>query len=91
LRKKKLLDSLLGDQRQWSWGFLGVAVDVVLGRPGFILTRRQTVRRPVTHLGTHVRSGEFLDTKRVMWSQGDVWVFIFYSKYQVPNYELFDS
>jgi hypothetical protein len=31
LRKKKLLDSLLGDRRRWCWGFLGVAVDEVLG------------------------------------------------------------
>jgi hypothetical protein len=29
--------------------------------------------------------------KSHMWSQGDVWLFIFYSKYQRPNYELFDS
>jgi hypothetical protein len=40
LRKKKLLDSLLGDWRRWCWGFLGAAVDEVLGRPEFILTRR---------------------------------------------------
>jgi hypothetical protein len=26
-----------------------------------------------------------------MWSQGNVWLFIFYSKYQMPDYELFDS
>jgi hypothetical protein len=58
LRKKKLLDSLLGDQRWWCWGFLGVAVDEVLGRPGFILTRRRTVRLPVTRLGTRVHSRE---------------------------------
>jgi hypothetical protein len=31
LRKEKLLDSLLGDQRRWCWGFLGAAVDEVLG------------------------------------------------------------
>jgi hypothetical protein len=33
-----------------------------------------------------------LGHKRVMWSQGDVWLFIFYSKYQMPNYsyELFN-
>jgi hypothetical protein len=58
LRKEKLLDSLLGDRRRWCWGFLGVAVDEVLGRPGFILTRRRTVRQSVTRLGTRVRSGE---------------------------------
>jgi hypothetical protein len=93
LRKKKLLDSLLGDRRRWCWGFLSVVVDEVLGRPGFILTRRRTVRQPVTRLGTCVRSGELLATKRIMWSQGDMWLFIFYSKYQMPNYsyELFDS
>jgi hypothetical protein len=72
LRKKKLLDSLLGDPRRWCWGVLGAAVDEVLGRSGFILTRRRTVKRPVMRLGTHVRSGELLATKRVMWSQGDV-------------------
>jgi hypothetical protein len=66
LRKKKLLDSLPGDRRWWCWGFLGVAIDEVLGRPGFILTRRRTVRRPVTCLGTCVRSGELLAKKRVM-------------------------
>jgi hypothetical protein len=71
LRKEKLLDSLLGDQRRWFWGFLGPAVDEVLGRPGFILTRRRTVRWSVTRLGTHVRSIELLATK-IMWSQGDV-------------------
>jgi hypothetical protein len=92
LRKEKLLDSLLGDQRRWCWGFLGAAVDEVLGQPGFILTRRRTVRRSVTHLGTRVHSRELLATK-IMWSQGDVWLFIFYSKYRMPNYsyELFDS
>jgi hypothetical protein len=71
LRKKKLLDSLLGDQRRWCWGFLGAAVDEVLGRPGFILTRWRTVTRSVTRLGTRVRSGELLATK-IIWSQGDV-------------------
>jgi hypothetical protein len=40
LRKEKLLDSLLGDRRRWCWCFLGAAVDEVLGRQGFILTRR---------------------------------------------------
>jgi hypothetical protein len=54
------LDSLLGDRRRWCWGFLGAAVDEVLGRPGFILTRRRTVRRSVTRLGTCVHSGELL-------------------------------
>jgi hypothetical protein len=54
------LDSLLGDRRRWCWGFLGVAVDEVLGLPGFILTRRRTVRRSVTRLGTRVRLGELL-------------------------------
>jgi hypothetical protein len=48
-------DSLLGDRRRWCWGFLGAAVDEVLGRLGFILTRWGTVRRPVTRLGTRVR------------------------------------
>jgi hypothetical protein len=72
LRKKKLLDSLLGDRRRWCWGFLSVVVDEVLGRPGFILTKRRTVRQPVTRLGTCVRSGELLATKRIMWSQGDM-------------------
>jgi hypothetical protein len=92
LRKENLLDSLLGDQRWWFWDFLGATVDEVLGRPGFIFTRRRIVRRSVTHLGTRVRSGELLATK-IMWSQGDVSLFIFYSKYQMPNYsyELFDS
>jgi hypothetical protein len=71
LRKEKLLDSLLGDWREWCWGFLGAVVDEVLGRPGFILTRRRTVRWSVTRLGTRVRSGELLATK-IMWSQGDV-------------------
>jgi hypothetical protein len=52
--------------------FFGAAIDEVFGRPGFTLTRRRTVRRPVTRLETHVRSGELLATKRVMWSQGDV-------------------
>jgi hypothetical protein len=61
----------LGDRRWWCWGFLGAAVDEVLGRPGFILTRRRTVRRSVTRLRTRVRSGELLATK-IMWSQGDV-------------------
>jgi hypothetical protein len=60
LRKEKLLDSLLGDRRRWCWGFLGAAVDEVLGRPGLILTRRRIVRRSVTRLGTRVRSGELL-------------------------------
>jgi hypothetical protein len=83
-RKEKLLDSLLGDQRRWCWGFLGAAVDEVLGRPGFILTRRRTVKRSVTRLGTHVSSGELLATK-IMWSQGDVGLFIFYSKYKCPT------
>jgi hypothetical protein len=92
LRKEKLLESLLGDHRRWCWGFLGPAVDEVLGRPRFILTRRRTVRRSVMRLGTRVRSGELLAT-RTMWSQGDVRLFIFYSKYRMPNYsyELFDS
>jgi hypothetical protein len=54
LRKEKLLDSLLGDQRRWCWSFLGAAVDEVLGQTGFILTRRRTVRRSVTCLGTRV-------------------------------------
>jgi hypothetical protein len=40
--------------------FLGAAVDEVLGWPGFILTRRRTIRRLVTRLGTRVRSGELL-------------------------------
>jgi hypothetical protein len=71
LRKEKLLDSLLGAQRRWCWGFLGAAVDEVLGRPGFIWTRRRTVRRSVTRLGTRVRSGGLLATK-IMWSQGDL-------------------
>jgi hypothetical protein len=70
LRKKKLLDSLLGDRRRWCWGFLCAAVDEVLGQPGFILTRERTVRRSITRLGTRVRSGELLATK-IMWSQGD--------------------
>jgi hypothetical protein len=91
-RKEKLLDSLLGDRRWWCWGFLGAAVDEVLGRLGFILTRQRTIRRSVSRLGTGVRSGELLATK-IIWSQGDVRLFIFYSKYQMPNYsyELFDS
>jgi hypothetical protein len=71
LRKEKLLDSFLGDRRRWCWGFLGSAVYEVLGRPGFILTRRRTIRRSVTCLGTRVRSVELLATK-IMWSQGDV-------------------
>jgi hypothetical protein len=50
LRKEKLLDSLLGEQRRWCWGFLVAAVDVVLGRPRFILTRRRTVRRSLSAL-----------------------------------------
>jgi hypothetical protein len=54
------LDSLLGDRRWWCWGFLGAAVDEVLGRPEFILTRRRTIRRSVTRLGTRVRSRELL-------------------------------
>jgi hypothetical protein len=54
------LDSLLGDWRRWCWGFLGAAAGEDLGRPGFILTRRRTIRRLVTRLGTHVRSGELL-------------------------------
>jgi hypothetical protein len=92
LWKEKLLDSLLGGWRQWCWGFLGAAVDEVLGRPGFILTIQRTIRRSVTRLGTRVSLGELLATK-IMWSQGDVWLFIFYSKYQMPNYsyELFNS
>jgi hypothetical protein len=65
------LDSLLGDRRRWCWGFLGAAVDEVLGRPGFLLTRRRTARRSVTRLGTRVLSRELLATK-IMWSQGDV-------------------
>jgi hypothetical protein len=48
LRKKKILDSLLGDRRRCCWGFLGATVDEVFGRPGFILTRQRTVRRSVT-------------------------------------------
>jgi hypothetical protein len=60
LRKEKLLDSLFGDRRRWCWGFLGAAVDEVLDRPGFILTRRRSVRRSVTCLGTRVRLGELL-------------------------------
>jgi hypothetical protein len=71
LRKEKLLDSLLGDRKQWCWGFLGAAVGEVLGRPGLILTRQRTVRRSATHLGTCDRSGELLATK-ITWSQGDV-------------------
>jgi hypothetical protein len=71
LRKEKLLDPLLGDRRRWCWGFLGAAVDEVLGQPGFILTRWRTVRRSVTRLGTCVSSGELLAIK-IMWSQGDV-------------------
>jgi hypothetical protein len=71
LRKEKLLDSLLGDRRRWCWGLLRAAVDEVLGQPGFILTRRRTVRRSVTRLKICVRIGELLATK-IMWSQGDV-------------------
>jgi hypothetical protein len=71
LKKKKILDSIIGDRRRWCWGFLGAAVDEVLGRPGFILTSRRTVRRSVTCLGTRVNSGELLATK-IMWSHGDV-------------------
>jgi hypothetical protein len=78
LRKENLLDSLLGNQRRWWWSFLGAAVDEVLGWPGFILTSRWTVRRSVTRLGTRFRWGELLATK-IMWSQEDVWLFIFYS------------
>jgi hypothetical protein len=63
LRKKKLLDSLLGDRRRWCYGFLGAAVDEVFGRPGFILTIGRTVKQSVTRLGTRVRSGELLATK----------------------------
>jgi hypothetical protein len=72
LRKKKLLDSLLSDRRRWCWGFLSAAVDEVLGQLRFILTRRRTIRRLVTRLGTRVRSGELLATKRFMCSQEDV-------------------
>jgi hypothetical protein len=71
MRKKKLLDSLHGDRRRWCCGFLSAAVDKVLGLPGFILTRRRTVRRSVTRLGTRVHSGVLLATK-IRWSQGDV-------------------
>jgi hypothetical protein len=52
-------------------GFLGAAVEEVLGQPGYILTRRRTVRRSVMRLGTCVRSGELLATK-IMWPQEDV-------------------
>jgi hypothetical protein len=71
LEEGETLDSLLGGRRRWCWGFLGAAVDEVLGWPGFILTRWRTVRRSVTRLGTRVRSRELLATK-IMRSQGDV-------------------
>jgi hypothetical protein len=71
LEEEEALDSLLGDRRRWCWGFLGAAIDEVLGRLRFILTRRRTVRRPIMHLRTCVSSGELLDTKRVV-VKGDV-------------------
>jgi hypothetical protein len=63
LRKKKLLDSLLGDRKWWCWGCLGGAVDDVLGQLGIYIDKTGTVRRPVTRLETRVRSGELLATK----------------------------
>jgi hypothetical protein len=91
LRKKKLLDSLLCDQRWWCWGFLGATVDEVLGWSGIYIDKTanhqvagHTPRNPCT-----LRKA--LGHKSDMWSQGDVLLFIFYSKYQMPNYELFDS
>jgi hypothetical protein len=84
LRKDKLLDSLLGDRRQWCWGFLGAAVDEVLGRLGFILKRRRTISRSVTGLRTRVRSGELLATK-IMWSQGHMCCSYFIQNTKCPT------
>jgi hypothetical protein len=92
LRKEKLLDSLLGDRRRWCWGFLGAAVNEVLGRPGFILTRRQTIKRSVN-------TSEPMSAQESSWPQKSCGhketcdCSYFYSKYQMPNYcyELFNS
>jgi hypothetical protein len=82
---------VLGGQRWWCLGFIGTAIDEVLGRPGIYIDKtvnHQAAGPAPRNLFTLRRA---LDHKRGMWSQGDVWLFIFYSKYQMPNYELFDS
>jgi hypothetical protein len=72
MKKKKLLDSLHGDQRRWCCGFLGAAVDEVLGRLGIYIDKKrnrqaagQMPRNPCT-------LKRALGLKRDMWSQGDV-------------------
>jgi hypothetical protein len=62
LKKKKLLDSLLSDRRRWCWAFLGVVVEEVLGRPGFILKDGESSGGR-SHASEPVRSGELLATK----------------------------
>jgi hypothetical protein len=73
------LDSLLGDRRRWCWGFFGAAVDEVLGRPGFILTRRPTVRRSVTRLGRALGHKNHVVTRRHV---------IVHILFKIPNAQL---
>jgi hypothetical protein len=66
------LDSLLGDRRRWCWGFLGGAVDEVLGCLGVYSDK----------MGNHDATGHApqnpctlriaLGHKKDVWSQGDV-------------------
>jgi hypothetical protein len=71
LRKKKLLDSLLGDRRRWCWGFLGAAVDKVLGRPEIYIDKTGN-RQASDHVPRNPCTlRRALGHKRDMWSQGD--------------------
>jgi hypothetical protein len=85
LRKKKLFDSLLGDQRRWCWGFLGAAVDQVLGRLRIYSDKMETVRRLVTRLRTRVRPGELFATKRHVVTRRSVSVHMLF---KIPNAQL---
>jgi hypothetical protein len=70
--------------------FLVARLTKFLAGRGFIVIGQGTVRRPnITRLGTRVCSGE-LSQKRHVVTRRRVTVHILF-KYQICNYELFDS
>jgi hypothetical protein len=72
LKKKKLLDSLLGDRRWWCLGFLGAVVDQVLGGLGIYIDK--TVNHQAASHAPQYPSmlRTAFGQKSHMWSQGDV-------------------
>jgi hypothetical protein len=61
----------------------------LVGR-GFVVTRWGTVRQPVTRLGTRDAQESFWPKKKHVVTRRRVTIHILF-KYQIPNYELFDS